>query len=190
MFPSRPQARAAARALGWLSIAIGTAQLLAPRRVARAAGVPDHTRVMRGCGVREIATGVALLNSAQPTTWMWARVAGDVLDAALLARTLRSERSTATRTALLAVGALAVADLALARRLSRPAPVAPVDYKSRSGFPMPTQQMRGIARSDFAAPSDMRVPVALRPWPHEAIATDRAAGTDTAQRAPHSDSTR
>lgn len=164
MFPSRPQARAGARALGWLSIAIGAAQLLAPRQVARAAGMPDRTLVMRACGVRELATGVALLHSERPASWMWARVAGDAIDAALLARTLRGDGSRSTRAALLAVGALAVADLALAQRLSRRAPVAAVDYKGRSGFPLPTESMRGIARSDFAAPPDMRVPAALRPW--------------------------
>jgi len=177
MFPSRPQARAGARALGWLSIAIGAAQLLAPQRVARAAGVPDRTLAVRGSGVREIATGVALLNSERPTTWMWARVAGDVLDATLLARALRSEGSATTKAALLAVGALALADLMLARRLSQPAPIAPMDYKRRSGFPMATQQMRGIARSDFAVPADMRVPAALRPWSSDAA---RAARSDAA----------
>jgi hypothetical protein len=164
MFPSRPQARAGARALGWLSIAIGAAQLLAPRRVARAAGVPHKALAMRGSGVREIATGVALLNSERPTTWMWARVAGDVLDATLLARALRAERSAATQGALLAVGLLALADLMLARRLSLPPPSAPMDYKNRSGFPMATQRMRGTARGDFAVPADMRAPAALRPW--------------------------
>jgi hypothetical protein len=178
MFPSRPQARAGARALGWLSIAIGAAQLLAPRQVARAAGMRDSTLAMRSCGVREIATGVALLNSERPTTWMWARVAGDALDAALLARTLRVEGSTATKAALFAVGALALADLALARRLGQPVPVAPVDYKDRSGFPMAPQQMRGSARSDFAAPADMRVPALLRPWPNETIGRESAPSSD------------
>lgn len=173
MFPSRPQARAGARALGWLSIALGTAQLLAPRQVARAAGVPDRTRAMRRVGVREIATGVALLNSDRPNTWMWARVAGDALDAALLARTLRDDGSKATRAALLAVGALALADLALARRLSRPAPIARKDYRERSGFPLPMHEMRGIARSDFVAPADMRVPASLRPWIDEVGAHER-----------------
>jgi len=179
MFPSRPQARAGARALGWLSIALGAAQLLAPRQVARAAGVPDRTMAMRSVGVREIATGVALLNSEQPTSWMWARVAGDALDAALLARTLRGDGSRATRSALLAVGALAVADLALARRLSQPAPSARVDYRERSGFPLPTYEMRGIARSDFVAPPDMRVPAALRPWVHDVVAQQRAPQSGT-----------
>jgi hypothetical protein len=164
MFPSRPQAHAGAHALGWLSIALGAAQLLAPRQVARAAGVPDRTPVMRAIGLREIATGVALLASKQPQSWMWARVAGDVLDAALLARTLRGNGSAAPRAALVAVGALAIADLALARRLSRPAPVARVDYRTRSGFPLPSDEMRGFARSDFTPPADMRVPAALRPW--------------------------
>lgn len=180
MFPSRPQARAGARALGWLSIAIGAAQLLAPRRVARAAGMHDHTLAMRSCGVREIATGMALLNSPRPTTWLWARVAGDLLDAALLARSMRADASSgATRIALFAVGALALADLALARRLSQPAPMAPVDYKDRSGFPMATEQMRGIARTDFAAPADMRVPAALRPWTTETVARATASGQRT-----------
>jgi hypothetical protein len=188
MFPSRPQARAGARALGWLSIAIGAAQMLAPHRVARAAGVPERTLAVRGSGVREIATGVALLNSERPTTWMWARVAGDVLDATLLSRALRSDGRAGTKVALLAVGVLALADLVLARRLSQPAPIAPMDYKQRSGFPMDTQQMRGIARSDFAVPADMRVPPALRPWSNERAASasrsaslgDPAARSDTA----------
>jgi hypothetical protein len=169
MFPSRPQARAGAQALAWFSIALGAAQLLAPRQVARAAGVPDNALAMRGCGVREIATGVALLSSERSTTWMWARVAGDVLDATLLTRALRSRGRVATKVALCAVGALALADLMLARRLGRPAPIAPMDYKHRSGFPMATQQMRGIARSDFATPADMRVPAALRPWPNSRV---------------------
>jgi hypothetical protein len=164
MFPSRSQAHAGARALGWFSIALGAAQLLAPRRLARATGMPDHMPVMRAVGLRQITTGVALLSSARPDTWMWGRVAGDLLDAALLARTLRSNGSAAPRAALVAVGLLAVADLALARRLSRPPAVARVDYKARSGFPLPSEEMRGLARSDFAPPADMRVPAALRPW--------------------------
>ena len=170
MFPSRPQARAGARALGWLSIAVGAAQLLAPRQVARATGMPHHTLAMRWVGVREIATGAALLNSERPGAWMWARVAGDALDAALLTRALRTDGSTANRAALLAVGALAVADLTLARRLSQPTPTAPVDYRDRSGFPLAPHEMRGIARRDFVTPADMRVPAALRPWARESVA--------------------
>jgi hypothetical protein len=43
---------------------------------------------------------------------------------------------------------------------------------------MTSEQMRGIARSDFAAPADMRVPAALRPW---------TSGTIAQAPAPHSD---
>jgi hypothetical protein len=156
MFPSRPQAHAAAHALGWLGIALGAAQLLASRPA------------MRAVGLRQLATGVALLASERPHTWVWARVAGGVLDAALLAPTLRHGGSAAPRAALVAVGALAVADVALARRLKQPAPVARVDYKARSGFPLPSDEMRGFARSDFTPPPDMRVPAALRPWRDDA----------------------
>jgi hypothetical protein len=179
MLLSRPQARAGARALGWLSIALGAAQLMAPRQVARLTGVPDRVLAMRSAGLREIATGVALLRSESPTTWLWARVAGDVLDAALLSRTLRGDGSVATRAALLAVGALAITDLALARRLSQSAPVAAVDYRARSGFPLPAHEMRGGARSDFVAPSDMRVPPALRPWKRDVSAAPRTPTSDS-----------
>jgi hypothetical protein len=65
---------------------------------------------------------------------------------------------------------LAVADLALARRLSQPAPAAPVDYRERSGFPLARHEMRGIARCDFVAPTDMRLSTALRPWTREVVA--------------------
>ncbi len=168
MFPSRPQAHAAAHALGWLGIALGAAQLLAPRPLTRAVGL------------RQIATGVALLASEQPHTWGWARVAGGVRDAALIARTLRNGGSAAPRAALVAVGALAIADVALARRRTQPAPVARVDYPARSGFPLPSDEMRGFARSDFTPPPDMRVPAALRPWREDARtaipATRDAAG--------------
>jgi hypothetical protein len=186
MFPSRPQAHAAARALGWLGIGIGITLLLAPRQMARAVGVPDHSPAMRGCGLREVATGVTLLASARPTTWLWAHAAGHVLDAGLLARALRSERGAAPRLALLALGTLALADWVLARRLSRHAPVPAVDYTRRSGFPLAAQQMRGVARGDHTVPADLRVPQALRPWRSEpgqrAVRDDSVAASDDISR--------
>jgi uncharacterized membrane protein len=87
--------------LGWFSLALGLAELAAPREVARLIGVPDdesHQQTLRACGLREIATGAGiLLNPSRPTGWVWARVAGDVMDLALLGGALRSPRSDRER---------------------------------------------------------------------------------------------
>lgn len=74
--------------LGWFSIGLGLADLLAPRQVARLIGADDDdatTRaVLMGVGVRELACGVGLLSKVRPALWAWARLAGDVMDFALL----------------------------------------------------------------------------------------------------------
>jgi uncharacterized membrane protein len=74
--------------LGWFSIGLGLADLLAPRQMARAIGANEDdaaTRaVLMGVGVRELACGVGLLSKSRPALWSWARLAGDVMDMALL----------------------------------------------------------------------------------------------------------
>ena len=76
---------ALARGLGWFSIALGVAQLVAPRGMSRAIGVSDQTMLMRMIGMREIGTGLALLRQREPTPWVETRVVGDVMDLGLLA---------------------------------------------------------------------------------------------------------
>ena len=104
------RARQLAGALGWFSIGIGIAQLLAPRPMARAIGAPERTGLMRAVGAREIAAGVGILSRRQPTGWLWSRVAVDAMDLALIGAAARS--STAQRNRLLAAAA-AVAGIAL-----------------------------------------------------------------------------
>lgn len=73
------------KALGGASFVLGVSELLAPGKVAAIAGVDDTTRsrrVIRALGVRECGHGAALL--AGPDKLVWTRVAGDVLDMALL----------------------------------------------------------------------------------------------------------
>ena len=79
-----------ATALGWLSIGLGLAQLLAPRRVSRAIGVEQRPRLMRTLGVREIASGVGILSRRRTDNWLWTRVAGDAIDLALLGAAARA----------------------------------------------------------------------------------------------------
>src|SRR5919112_5715207 len=78
-------ADALARGLGWFSIGLGLAEVIAPGALARALGMRGHEGLIRAYGVREIATGIGVLASEDPTPWIWGRVAGDALDLATLA---------------------------------------------------------------------------------------------------------
>jgi uncharacterized membrane protein len=87
-----------AKALGWFSIGIGIAGLLAPRRMSQTAGVDSHPMLMRAIGVREITSGVGILSERKPTGWLWSRVAGDAMDLALLGVAVRSASAGPQRT--------------------------------------------------------------------------------------------
>jgi len=83
---SASETRSLARGLGWYSLALGAAELLAPRTVARAAGLEGSSRALvRLYGLREIACGIGILMSRNPAPYVWARVGGDVLDLATVA---------------------------------------------------------------------------------------------------------
>jgi uncharacterized membrane protein len=103
-----------ANALGWFSIGLGLAQLAAPGRVARLIGVDDDDRgrgLMRTLGLREIASGVGILSRPRPTRWVWSRVAGDVMDLALLGRALGADDTRRGRTAAATAAVLGVTAL-------------------------------------------------------------------------------
>jgi hypothetical protein len=74
-----------ARGLGYFSIALGVAVLVAPGAICRAAGLRGLEIVVRGYGAREITTGVAILGSHDPEPWIWTWVAGDLADIATVA---------------------------------------------------------------------------------------------------------
>lgn len=161
MVPSHRQARTLSRALGWFSLGLGVAELVAARSLARSVGLPGQSGLVRAYGLREVATGLALLSTRRPAPWMWARVGGDALDLATLAA---GRERPGRQAAIAAVAGVAVLDLAVATSLQRAAAQPPVDYRGRSGFPQPPEAMRGAARADFEAPRDFRTPAALRPW--------------------------
>ena len=62
------------------------------------------------------------------------------------------------------MASVAAVDMACARALSRARPRMAADYSRRSGWPLPSAEMRGAALEDFMPPRDMRIPEALRPW--------------------------
>ena len=97
-----------AKGLGVFSFALGIPQTLAPGRVTRLIGVRDDAKsrmLMRAVGVRELAAGVGIFADRRPTEWIWARVAGDTIDLALLGSALRNKSESPTRT-LAATGAV------------------------------------------------------------------------------------
>jgi uncharacterized membrane protein len=110
-----------AAALGWFSLALGAAEVAAPGALARWAGVPERNGYLRTLGAREIVAGLGLLTGKRPVGWMWARVAGDVMDLVSLAAAARSPEARrgriAAATAL--VAGVTVADWIAANQLSR-----------------------------------------------------------------------
>src|SRR3954452_5373885 len=74
-----------ARSLGYLSLVLGVAELLAPRAICRTAGLNGQKTLFRPCGAREILTEGSILASHDPTPWVNGRFAGDVLRIATVA---------------------------------------------------------------------------------------------------------
>jgi hypothetical protein len=165
----RRAAHTSARALGWFSIGLGIAEVVAPSLLGRLIGLPGREPALRAYGAREIATGIGILNSEDPTPWVWGRVAGDAMDLASLGAGLRNSSSAlCTLGAVGAVIGVALADLATARVLEElrqkdrtPYP----DYSTRSGFPNSPDAMRGIAapQQAQAALTSPRSSVAVTP---------------------------
>jgi len=94
------------RALGWFSIGLGLAEMLAPRAMAELTGV-RHPAVLQGYGLREFACGVGILTSDRPVGWMCARVAGDALDLATLGEAWVEAKDNRRERVLLSTAAVA-----------------------------------------------------------------------------------
>jgi hypothetical protein len=148
-----------AQALGWYSLALGAAELLAPRSVARASGVRTSATVVRLYGLREIACGIGILTSRDPSPFLWARIGGDAVDLlTLLSDSDRNRNDTRQRAmgALLNVTGVTALDVHAATSMSnskreqadaqqRTAQFVSM-YSTRSGFPRSPDEMRGAAR--------------------------------------------
>jgi hypothetical protein len=167
-------AKSLARGLGWFSIALGATEVMVPGALARWLGMRGSEPILRAYGVREIASGIGILQSENPAGWLWGRVAGDGLDIATLLEGLARDDANKGNvgTALMAVLGVTALDVLSAQTLSRQngrnnqiQRQAVRDYSRRSGFKQPPEAMRGRAR-DFKVPPDMRTPAPLRPLAH------------------------
>ncbi len=146
-----------ARGLGWFSLALGAAELVAPRSMARQLGMRGEETLIKTYGAREIAVGLGILLSRNPAPWVWARVAGGALDIATLLghAGARNRRRGSVMAALAAVAGVTALDWLCAgmlgpesRRQAKPLR----DYSNRSGFPDGAGKARGLARETVGRP--------------------------------------
>jgi uncharacterized membrane protein len=115
-----------ARGLGWFSLALGAAEVAAPGIISEIAGINGGAKtrnLLRSpvYGLREVAAGVGILSQQTPATWLWARVAGDVLDISSLISALGSPENDSRRVkaALVSVLGVTALDLYCAQQLSQ-----------------------------------------------------------------------
>nr|AGU10538.1 hypothetical protein [uncultured organism] len=149
-----------ARALGWFSVGLGVAELVAPGRIARTLGLDDKQALIRAYGARELASAVPTLSIDKPVG-LASRIAGDALDLGTLATGLKRDnpqrRNAAIATAL--VAGITLLDLTAffgVKSAHKRKPASGRDYSDRSGLPRGPQASRGLARQDFEAPADYR----------------------------------
>jgi hypothetical protein len=140
-----------ARGLGWFSIALGIAELVAPGKLARSLGLEGNERLLQAYGGREIGAGIWALSDT-PAPAIWSRVAGDVVDLATLAAGLRGADEEQRRNAWIALAAVAgitAVDILTAASLtaeqSERKGETGRDYSDRSGFPGGIAKARGTA---------------------------------------------
>jgi uncharacterized membrane protein len=111
-----------ARGLGWLSLGLGLAQVVAPRGLSKMIGLRgNHNGLFRLLGAREIASGIGILTQRRPAAGAWARVAGDTMDLALLGSAFTLPRSNRGRLAATtaAVAGVTALDVFCSQQLSR-----------------------------------------------------------------------
>jgi uncharacterized membrane protein len=94
------QVKKIATGLGWFSIGLGVAELVAPDSVARLIGVKPTSSsrtLLRAFGARELAAGIGILSNDRPTGWVWSRVAGDVMDLSMLGTAMSRDDTDRSR---------------------------------------------------------------------------------------------
>jgi uncharacterized membrane protein len=139
-----------ARGLGWFSIALGLGQLLGRGTLAERIGVGEGARTERamlGVAVRELLCGVGLLSRRRPAFWLWARVAGDIMDLGLLGGALGLRRANRPKllSSMASVAGILLLDAATAVQMSR-SRGAVVQRRGRRG-PIHVTKSITVARS-------------------------------------------
>ena len=110
-----------ARFLGFFSLGLGVAELVAAGPMSRVLGLWGERGIVRAFGAREVGTGLYILSNDDHALGMWGRVAGDALDLGLLAAAAakRNRRSENALVALAMVAGITALDIAVAVSLTR-----------------------------------------------------------------------
>lgn len=106
--------------LGWFSLALAAAELLAPRKLAGALSSEGHENLIRSFGAREAIAGFGLVTDQGHGLRVWNRVAGDAMD--LTALHFARKRAPDNRIiwgAIAAVGVVTALDICTAIGLDR-----------------------------------------------------------------------
>jgi uncharacterized membrane protein len=127
------------QSLGWFSIALGAAEVLAPQAVARIIGVDEreHTTLLRSYGFRELAAGIGILSRPKPTYWMWNRVIGDAVDLASLGKAMRSPGTDKARVTGATIAVLGVTALDILCSVALTSEASPAAGHDEGSFMLP-----------------------------------------------------
>jgi uncharacterized membrane protein len=144
------------RGLGWFSVALGAAEMVAPEAVGKLAGLRAvrDPAVIRMFGLREMVAGLGILTSSRPGPWMWARVGGDVLDLATLGAAARGDVDRGRFTAsVLAVAGVTALDIYAARQSQPPSrtdgltPPGQIEVRQTVTIARPPSEVYGFWRN-------------------------------------------
>jgi hypothetical protein len=140
-----------AKGLGWLSIGLGIAELVAPGRITRALGMQGKEGIVRAYGAREIASGILSL-SVDKQAGLRSRLAGDGLDVATLLAGYRDDNPNKDNVALallMVAGVTLLDSIAAQGTTARHTPHRGERrlYYDRSGFPKGIQAAKGAAKN-------------------------------------------
>jgi hypothetical protein len=112
-------AQGLALGIGWISLGIGLALTLAPRRSAAFLGWEDREGLARIIGAGDLIVGTGLLSDRRRPRWMLARMFLNVVLAGVYARVLADGTARRKRAGggLILMAVLTVVDYSLSRRL-------------------------------------------------------------------------
>jgi hypothetical protein len=163
---SLSQSDSLARGLGWFSLGLGLAELLAADKIADALGMKGQENLIRAYGMREIGSGVMTL-SVDKHVGLMSRVGGDLLDIATLMPALSDDnpkRDNASFAMAMVLGVTMldlIATGATTANHSRGS-AQPRYYGDRTGFPNGVAQARGAAKQPVPEkPSPQKRPEVL-----------------------------
>lgn len=114
--------RKLAQGIGWYSIALAVVELISPKTVNQTIGIKDdplHHNLVRVRGVRELISGIGIVASRKPAGYLWSRVAGDVIDFALVGQALTHRRNNKQKLLIATAAFSAVALLDVVAALSQ-----------------------------------------------------------------------